>query len=65
MASCSTQNFGFELMIKVADNQLTKKEDVIVLFTHWYLIKVGYRCIGLGDKVPFYLSLFPFKSTKT
>lgn len=50
MASCSTENFGFELMMKLVDHQLKKKEDVIILFTHWYLVKVGFRCIGLGDK---------------
>ncbi|KAF7994031.1 hypothetical protein HCN44_011300 [Aphidius gifuensis] len=50
MASGSTQDFGFELMMKIVDHQLTKKEDTIILFSHWYLIKVGYRCIGPGDK---------------
>ncbi|XP_033209628.1 proteasome inhibitor PI31 subunit [Belonocnema kinseyi] len=41
--------FGFELLNKIYDSQVTKKEDVLILFVHWYFIKNGFRCIGLGD----------------
>lgn len=43
--------FGFEIVQTLYDNQIVKKEDVIILFVHWYLIKNGFRCIGLGDSV--------------
>lgn len=41
--------FGFELLYKSIENQLSKKEDVLVLFVHWYLIKSGFKCLGQGD----------------
>lgn len=41
--------FGFEILNKLVEQQVHKKEDVIILFTHWFLIKNGFRCIGLGD----------------
>ncbi|XP_076246437.1 proteasome inhibitor 31 kDa [Calliopsis andreniformis] len=41
--------FGFEILQTLYDSQLTKKEDVLILFVHWYLLKNGFRCIGLGD----------------
>lgn len=60
-SSSSTDNFGFELLNKLVDSQLKKKEDVIILVSHWYFVKVGFRCIGLGDSVCYYflLSNFP------
>ena len=41
--------FGFEILQALYDNQIAKKEDVLVLFVHWYFIKNGFKCIGLGD----------------
>ncbi|XP_008556311.1 proteasome inhibitor PI31 subunit [Microplitis demolitor] len=41
--------FGFELLNKLVDNKLNKKEDVLILFAHWFFIKNGFKCIGLGD----------------
>ncbi|XP_034951896.1 proteasome inhibitor PI31 subunit [Chelonus insularis] len=52
MAS-ATNYFGFELLNKLVDDQLQKKEDVIILFVHWFLIKNGFKCIGLGDSKTF------------
>lgn len=43
--------FGFEIIQKLYDNEIQKKEDVIILFIHWYLIKSGFRCIGIGNEV--------------
>lgn len=40
--------FGFELLQSLYDTQISKKEDVLILFVHWYLIKNSFRCIGLG-----------------
>ncbi|OAD55004.1 Putative proteasome inhibitor [Eufriesea mexicana] len=41
--------FGFELLQEIYNTQITKKEDILILFVHWYLIKQGFRCIGIGD----------------
>ncbi|XP_003706872.2 proteasome inhibitor 31 kDa [Megachile rotundata] len=45
--------FGFELIQSLYDNEIVKKEDVLILFIHWYLIKHGFKCIGLGDSKAF------------
>jgi len=49
MAGETNAYFGFELLNKLFDNQLNKKEDVIVLCLHWFLVKNSFKCIGLGD----------------
>ncbi|KAG8034813.1 hypothetical protein G9C98_007889 [Cotesia typhae] len=46
----TAEYFGFEMLNKLVDNQLNKKEDVLILFTHWFFIKTGFKCIGLGDE---------------
>lgn len=51
MADDLNNTFGFELLNKLYDTQVTKKEDILILFVHWYCIKNGFRCIGLGDSV--------------
>ncbi|XP_011687693.1 PREDICTED: proteasome inhibitor PI31 subunit isoform X2 [Wasmannia auropunctata] len=45
--------FGFELFQKLYHDDIHKKEDVIILFVHWYLTKSGFRCIGIGDETIF------------
>lgn len=45
--------FGFELLQEIYDTQIAKKEDILILFVHWYLIKQGFRCIGIGDSVSY------------
>ncbi|KYN02302.1 PREDICTED: proteasome inhibitor PI31 subunit [Cyphomyrmex costatus] len=45
--------FGFELFQKLYHDDIHKKEDVIILFVHWYLTKSGFRCIGIGDEAAF------------
>ncbi|KAG9430774.1 proteasome inhibitor PI31 subunit isoform X1 [Apis mellifera carnica] len=45
--------FGFELFQEIYNKQITKKEDLLILFIHWYLIKQGFRCIGIGDSKVF------------
>ncbi|XP_011255418.1 proteasome inhibitor PI31 subunit [Camponotus floridanus] len=49
----STNMFGFELLQKLHHDEIHKKEDVIILFIHWYLVKCGFRCIGIGDEKNF------------
>lgn len=48
-----SDTFGFELFSKLHHSEIQKKEDVIILFVHWYLVKYGLRCIGVGDSVSF------------
>ncbi|XP_011311185.1 proteasome inhibitor PI31 subunit [Fopius arisanus] len=49
----SNDYFGFEILSKLVEEQVHKKEDVIILFAHWFLVKNGFRCIGLGDSKTF------------
>ncbi|XP_011170589.1 proteasome inhibitor PI31 subunit [Solenopsis invicta] len=42
--------FGFELFQKLYHDEIQKKEDVIILLVHWYLVKSGFRCIGIGNE---------------
>jgi proteasome inhibitor subunit 1 (PI31) len=43
--------FGWDWSYKLVENDITKKEDVLVALIHWYFIKFGFKCIGLGDSV--------------
>ncbi|XP_032677647.1 proteasome inhibitor PI31 subunit isoform X2 [Odontomachus brunneus] len=45
----SDNTFGFELFSKLHHCEIQKKEDIIIIFVHWYLVKYGFRCIGIGD----------------
>ncbi|KAK9506841.1 hypothetical protein O3M35_008703 [Rhynocoris fuscipes] len=40
---------GWNLIYKLSENDLKKKEDVLTLMIHFLLIKAGYKCVGLGD----------------
>ena len=51
MVDVTNNVFGFELFQKLYHDDIHKKEDVIILFMHWYLTKSGFRCIGIGDDV--------------
>ncbi|XP_020290875.1 proteasome inhibitor PI31 subunit [Pseudomyrmex gracilis] len=45
--------FGIELLQTLYHDELLKKEDVLILLVHWYLIKLDFKCIGLGDQRTF------------
>ncbi|XP_017882101.1 proteasome inhibitor PI31 subunit [Ceratina calcarata] len=45
--------FGFELVKELYKTQTARQEDLIILFVHWYFIKHGFRCIGIGDTKTF------------
>ncbi|KAG5321905.1 PSMF1 inhibitor, partial [Pseudoatta argentina] len=53
MIDVTNNVFGFELFQKLYHDDIHKKEDVIILFIHWYLTKSGFRCIGIGDDAAF------------
>ncbi|XP_012056773.1 PREDICTED: proteasome inhibitor PI31 subunit [Atta cephalotes] len=53
MVDVTNNVFGFELFQKLYHDDIHKKEDVIILFMHWYLTKSGFRCIGIGDDAAF------------
>ncbi|EEB20451.1 proteasome inhibitor, putative [Pediculus humanus corporis] len=41
--------FGWDLTYRLIEKELTKKEDLLIAFTHWFIIKNGFSCIGNGD----------------
>jgi len=43
--------FGWELIYRLAERDITKKEDVLIALTHFCFIKFGLKCIGVGDSV--------------
>lgn len=43
--------FGWDLIYRSVENNLQRKEDLLVAFTHWFIIKNGFLCIGNGDSV--------------
>lgn len=49
MESTLENTFGFELLYQIHCEQLNSNEDVLVLFTHWFLLKNGFKCLGTGD----------------
>jgi proteasome inhibitor subunit 1 (PI31) len=49
--------FGWEWSYRLVEKDITKKEDVLVALLHWYFIKFGFKCIGLGDSVSNEVSL--------
>ncbi|XP_012259462.2 proteasome inhibitor PI31 subunit [Athalia rosae] len=53
MASEICDIFGYELLYKLVEKQIKKKDDVLITLVHWYLIKSGFRCIGTGDAKSF------------
>ncbi|KAJ9593359.1 hypothetical protein L9F63_015063 [Diploptera punctata] len=45
----ATRMFGFELIYKLIENDIKKKDDVLMALIHWYLINYGFKCVGLGE----------------
>lgn len=43
--------FGWDLTYRLIENDLKKKEDLLIALTHWFIIKNGFSCIGNGDSV--------------
>jgi proteasome inhibitor subunit 1 (PI31) len=53
----ASQMFGWELVYRLVEKDITKKEDVLVALIHWCFIKYGFKCIGLGDSVSYEVEL--------
>ncbi|RWS11326.1 proteasome inhibitor PI31 subunit-like protein [Dinothrombium tinctorium] len=45
-----SQLVGLESAFKLYENQLKRKEDVVVMFAHCFFINNGYRCVGIGNE---------------
>lgn len=43
--------FGWDLTFKTVERDIKRKSDIIIAFTHWNMIKRGFRSIGIGDEV--------------
>ncbi|XP_043258806.1 proteasome inhibitor PI31 subunit [Colletes gigas] len=41
--------FSFDLLQSFYDSEISKKEDVLIVCVHSYLVKTGADCFGLGD----------------
>uniref|UniRef100_A0A182R7E5 Proteasome inhibitor PI31 subunit n=1 Tax=Anopheles funestus TaxID=62324 RepID=A0A182R7E5_ANOFN len=41
--------FGLEMLWKLEQEKVTKKSDLMILLVHWYLMKNGFRNVGVGD----------------
>lgn len=42
--------FGWEMTFRSVKGDITKKEEILIAFVHWILIKKGFRCIGVGHE---------------
>ncbi|XP_050073072.1 proteasome inhibitor PI31 subunit [Anopheles maculipalpis] len=45
----AADHFGMEMLWKLEQNNVNTKSDLMVLFVHWYLMKNGFRNVGVGD----------------
>lgn len=43
--------FGIDLLLDSQKNQIKSKNDVLVIFIHWMLVKNKIRNVGIGDNV--------------
>lgn len=42
---------GLELLYSCVASSITCAQDAAVCFTHWEIVKSGYKCLGAGDEV--------------
>lgn len=43
--------FGWELLYKLIECDVSGPEDLIVALVHWQLVQLGFSCLGAGDEV--------------
>lgn len=41
--------FGWDLLYQTIKKDIKSKSDIIIVLTHWYLIKNSFLCVGLSD----------------
>lgn len=46
-----SQYFGFEMLFRLVQADLKEKHEVVVVLAHWFLIREGYQCLGVGTEV--------------
>lgn len=46
---------GWTLLYKTVERDIETKSDVLIAVVHWQLLRVGMKCIGIGDDVPYTL----------
>lgn len=47
--SGAREMFGWDLLYRLVENSITRKEDVLVALVHWKLINCGFKCLGIGN----------------
>lgn len=45
---------GWALLYKTVERDIQTKSDVLITVVHWQLLRVGMKCIGIGDDVKIY-----------
>ncbi len=45
-----SQYFGFESLFKSVQPVLKEKHEVIVVLVHWFLVREGFQCLGVGTE---------------
>lgn len=52
-----SQYFGFELLFNSVKSELNEKHELFVVVFHWFLIREGFLCLGVGTEVRIDLAL--------
>lgn len=47
----ATELFGWDLIYRSVENDIQRREDLLVAFAHWFIVRNGFLCIGNGDSV--------------
>lgn len=45
------ETFGIDLLLDSQRNNIKTKNDILVIFTHWMLVKNKVKNVGVGDNV--------------
>lgn len=51
----SNELHGWALLYKTVEKDIQAKSDVLITVVHWQLLRIGMKCIGIGDDVNPYL----------
>lgn len=42
---------GWALLYKTVEKDIETKSDILISVVHWQLLRIGMKCIGIGDDV--------------